>query len=114
MLTNQEVEAMYRAYGKKAVMENIESRKQKRKIYDSEEGREELAELIVKSGVFSSLDPENKAAIGAHNLAIGILDRLGFFDQANLPRLIGYMLTLPIFPELEWMAEGVEGDTDGR
>lgn len=90
---------------RKAWLDGIRGvRESRRAIWDSAFGRKELSRLIKEGGVMSRIeDPADAAAIGRRNAIVDLLDDMGLLDEANMERLVGYMLTLPVVPE--WVGE---------
>lgn len=107
MITRADVEAAYREPEK--LRKIVELRNIKKAFYRGEDGVAELASLIKGGGVFAKLDPNDPAAIGAYNLAIDVLDSIGFFDEENLERTVEFLLSLPAFPERGGSKEGIDG-----
>ena len=82
-------------------------RSERRAFWSSGYGRRELARLVAESGVFSSVDSDwTDEMKGKRNQIVELLDDMGMLDEANLERLLAYMLTLPEVPD--WVAEEME------
>ena len=43
-----------------------------------------LADILAASSFWSTLDPDNKAMIGQHNMALRIAAKAGLFDQLGI------------------------------
>ena len=79
-------------------------REERRAFWSSEYGRKELKRLLAGSGVFSAVDSEwTEEMKGRRNQIVELLDDMGLLDEANLDRLLAYMLSLPAVPE--WVEE---------
>ena len=57
-----------------------------------QQGTKLLAEFFISAGLFSKIDPDDKAAIGAHNHAVELADILGLFTEKDLPQLLAGQL----------------------
>lgn len=72
----------------------------RRRLYASETGLATLVDLLVSSGVFSTIDPTDQPQMGARNLAIGVLEDLGLLDRASIAGSLRVCLEhSPILPE---------------
>jgi hypothetical protein len=74
--------------------EIVEIRGKKRKVYSTPEGREELAQIILESGVLSEIVCEEGRLL--HNIGIRKMEQLGLLDEEGLPRLVNWLLSQPL------------------
>lgn len=74
-----------------------------RQVYSTELGRKELTRLLIGASVFTHLDATDTEEIARHNMIVDLMDDMGLLDEANMERLVGYMLTLPVMPD--WVAK---------
>lgn len=74
--------------------EIIRIRGDKRKVYSTPEGREELAQIILESGVLSEIVCEEGRLL--HNIGIRKLEQLGLLDEEGLPGLVNWLLSQPL------------------
>ena len=74
-----------------------------RSVYSTELGRKELTRLLLGGSVFTHLDASDTEEIARHNMMVDLMDDMGLLDEANMERLVGYMLTLPVIPD--WVAK---------
>ena len=74
--------------------EIIQIRGKKRKLYATPEGREELAQIILESGVLSEIVCEEGRLM--HNIGIRKLEQLGLIDEEGLPGLVNWLLSQPL------------------
>ena len=74
--------------------EIINIRAAKRKVYSTPEGRNELAQLILESGVLSEIVCEEGRLL--HNIGIRKLEQLGLLDEEGLPGLVIWLLSQPL------------------
>ncbi len=74
--------------------EIINIRAAKRKVYSTPEGRNELAQIILESGVLSEIVCEEGRLL--HNIGIRKLEQLGLLDEEGLPGLVIWLLSQPL------------------
>ena len=74
--------------------EIISTRAAKRKVYSTPEGRNELAQIILESGVLSEIVCEEGRLL--HNIGIRKLEQLGLLDEEGLPGLVIWLLSQPL------------------
>ena len=74
--------------------ELINIRAAKRKVYSTPEGRNELAQIILESGVLSEIVCEEGRLL--HNIGIRKLEQLGLLDEEGLPGLVIWLLSQPL------------------
>lgn len=66
----------------------------KRKVYSTPEGREELAQIILESGILSEIACDEGRLL--HNIGIRKLEQLGLLDEEGLPGLVDWLLSQPL------------------
>ena len=74
--------------------EILSIRAAKRKVYSTPEGREELAQILLESGVLSEIVCEEGRLM--HNIGIRKLEQLGLIDEEGLPGLVNWLLSQPL------------------
>lgn len=79
--------------------------------FKSENGKALLAKLIKKGGVLDQVSPENLAV---HNYTIELLEEMGFLDEAFLPKLIDFFLSLPMHENRATLAKEYLDGRDER
>ena len=75
-----------------------DNRMELRAIYNSNYGKEHLAKMIKDLKVFGQIDPGQVDAyiVGKRNLVLDIMEKMGFFDDDNIDRIIEAMFRLPL------------------
>lgn len=80
--------------------------------FRTEQGKALLAKLMKKGGVLDQVSPENLAV---HNYTVELLEEMGFLDEAFLPRLVEFFLSLPTHEDRATLAkEYLDGKRDER
>lgn len=77
----------------------LEERRYKlRALYCSENGKPLLMDLIRGSKALSKLDENDKCELGAHNLAIDLLEDLGLLDEGFILHVLDVLKASPAVP----------------
>ena len=74
--------------------ELVRRRRMVRGIYDSEDGRAYLVELIKRSGLFGHIVSDEDRI--RHNVMIDQLDEMGLLDEEGIDGLVGWMMGQPL------------------
>lgn len=56
-----------------------------------------IRDFLTSAGLFSKLDPNDPAQIGAYNHAIELADRIGLFSEASIGSMISSLMGLDPF-----------------
>ena len=92
--------------------ENIAHRERVRNVYRTEDGRKELMNLIVDSGVFSDIPSER---LPLRNYAIKKLEEMGMLDEVIVRKLIDHFFEIdPRQIEMSEMERQKREKLDGR
>ena len=92
--------------------ENIAHRARVRNVYRTEDGRKELMNLIVDSGVFSDISSDR---LPLRNYAIKKLEEMGMLDEVIVRRLIDHFFEIdPRQIEMSEMERQKREKLDGR
>lgn len=96
MLTTSEIKERKEKFNQRGL--NLETERAKtRQAYKETDSREQFKRLLVNCKLFSRIDSQESLA--TRNLAISILQDMGFLDETNLGLIIDFLFTLPLSGE---------------
>lgn len=64
------------------------------RVFNNPEGKEFVKDLIVRSRLFSSIDPTDAGAIVERNLCLEFLATFGTFQDSNIDKLVDSLLSV--------------------
>lgn len=96
MLTTSEIKDRKEKFNQRGLNLEIE-RAKTRQAYKESDSREQFKRLLVNCKLFDRIDSQE--GLATRNLAISILQDMGFLDETNLGLIIDFLFTLPLSGE---------------
>jgi hypothetical protein len=98
MLDSRQIEEL-RVQLQEVGLDLSQERAKTRLAYKEPEAREQFVRLLINCKLFSKIENEEDRI--KHNLALSVLQDMGFLDETNIVSLIDFLFTLPMIGKRE-------------
>lgn len=98
MLNSKQIEEL-RVQLQEVGLDLSQERAKTRLAYKEKEAKEQFIRLLINCKLFSKIESEEDKV--KHNLALSILQDMGFLDEANIISLVEFLFTLPLLGKRE-------------
>ena len=65
-----------------------------RRVFNTPDGKKVLANIVVETGLFSTINPQDEQMIALRNYGLSILARMGILVDKNIDSIIDKMMEL--------------------
>jgi hypothetical protein len=65
-----------------------------RRVFNTPDGKKVLANIVVETGLFSTINPQDEQMIALRNYGLSILARMGILVDKNIDSLVDKMMEL--------------------
>jgi len=65
-----------------------------RRVFNNPDGKKVLSNIVVETGVFSTINPQDQQMIALRNYGLSLLARMGVLVDKNIDSLVDKMMEL--------------------